>query len=390
MAKKSGNIAIIVLICLCSVLLGASLLGAFIKISGEGKTSSGISNNNVSLGGKVTALYVVKDTESIVYNDNSIYNFNELLPERIVMYGNSCGSAKYLVNSNLGINSIKYSDLAAMVTFKNEEQESLGLTVDDYLQVYFDYGYVTFVQVKTHVDIDFNVRIFCVADESIYVDVEVSLINGMLYGFDDDDMYSSTHDEVKFWVDIQTVLGNTVCKSSVGGALPWSYVQDYSSIVDTTLHSDNARFAKVVFKNVNLSPDCKLLGASLIDGQYEWVEVVNVPGTWNMDHISDLDSNKVVGDWCIRDLYSSITFTFDYNAESSELSLLIVVDSYSNYGSDIFDEVSLSDGTYCYRYQERILEFFNFAQDPGYGSGSDYGTGQGSIGWFGGDFYVEG
>ena len=388
MAKKSRNSVGWFVACLCSLLLGTSLLGALIGMSVGGKTSSDISNEAV-LGGKVESLYVVRGAESIVYNDNSIYNFNELLPEKVVMYGNSGGSAKYLINSNLGINSIKYSDLAATVTFKNEEQESLGLTVDDYIRVYFDYGYVTFVQVKTHVDIDFNVRIFYVIDESIHVDVEVSLRNGMLYGFDDNDMYTSTHDEVKFWVDIQTVLSNTVCKSSMDGVLPWSYVQDYPSMVDTTLYSDNARFTKVVFENVTLSPDCKLLGASLIDGQYEWVEVVDVSNSWNMGIIPDLSSDKVVGDWCIRDLYSSIIFTFDYNAENSELSLLIVVDSYSNYGSDIFDEVNLSDGTYCYRYQQKILEFFDFAQDPGYGSGSGYGRGQGSIGWYGGGYYVK-
>ena len=154
------------------------------------------------------------------------------------------------------------------------------------------------------------------------------------------------------------------------------------------MYSENARYSEVVLTNVTLSPDCKLLAESNINGLSELVEVINVPRSWELDDVPDWSSEKVTSSWFERNLYYTINFNFEYRAETKELALLITVDSYTSYSSDIFDEVALSDGTYIYNYQKKVLDFFDFCQSPGYGSGCAYGRGQGSIGWYGGGYYV--
>ena len=37
-------------------------------------------------------------------------------------------------------------------------------------------------------------------------------------------------------------------------------------------------------------------------------------------------------------------------------------------------------------YQKRVLDHFNFGENPGYGADTEYGGAQGSIGWYGGEY----
>lgn len=393
---RKNKFWIVLLICFCGVIAVTAPLLAVTSMSGEDKSSSGISNS-ANLSNVKTIL--VEDKEDVVYNDNSIQYYNEYLPSTIIFYGNDSGGIKYLINSNLGVNALKYSDLYATVSFSDKDvqssQESLGFTADDFIDVYFDYGYVTIVQKKLDVFTDFNVRIGYVHNKDVYVDVKVILSSSIIYGFDDNDMQSSTYDHMRFWRDVKSVVNDSLYDVD-GNLIDWSRVtilqeriKNGEAYTDNKFnfdaYTDEARYAQYTFKNVTLSPDCILTAPNNVGGTYEWVEVINVPHYYSVfDSIPDWNTDDVCSGW--YESYTGIvmSFDFEYNAERSELYLFVIIDSEYD-GLGIF-EVENVDDRYIYNYQKRVLDHFNFGENPGYGADSEYGGAQGSIGWYGGEY----
>lgn len=396
--------------CFCSVVIALTLLGAVTRVSdGDKESSSDISSNTEPSLAKVETLYAVQ-REDFVYNDNSIQDWNEELPSTIVFYGINPGGIKYLINSNLGINAINYSELAASVSFRDFDvqmsQELLSLTADDFISVYFDYGYVTIVQLRFDIRTEFDVRIYLKSNPGIYVDVRVVFADAAIYCFDDDasSMQSTTYSVTQFWRDIQGIVSEALCPVVNHSSLlvEWRSITDLKERIKAgTVYTDNltednfvaytdqAKYAELVFQNVTLSPDCVLSARNNMGGSYEWVEVINCSGTFDIyDSIPDWDSDKdCSGGW--HESYTGIViaFWFEYDVQNSELHLFITVDS--EYDQlDIWNVHTLSGDQVTYVFQERVLANLDFGQDPGYGGDSAYGGAQGSIGWFGGEYYV--
>ena len=397
------------LACFCSVVIALTLLGAGTRVSdGDKESSYDISNTELNLA-KVEALYTVH-REDVVYTDNNIQSWDEVLPSTVIFYGINPGGIKYLIDSNLGVNKINYSELAYTVSFRDynvqKEQESLGHTVNDFINIYFDYGYVTFVQLKFDVAAEFDVRIYLKASPNIYVDVRVVYTDAAVYCFDDDasSMQSSTYSVIQFWRDIQGIVSEALCPVVNHSSLlvEWRSITDLRERIkagtvytdnlsdeDFVAYTDQAKYAELIFQDFTLSPDCVLSARNNVGGSYEWVEVINCAGTYSVyDSVPDWDSDED----CSEGWYENYTgicmaFWFEYDAQNSELHLFITVDS--EYDQlDIWNAHTLSEDQVTYVFQERVLANLDFGQDPGYGGDSACGGAQGSIGWFGGEYYV--
>ena len=403
--KNKNKFWSVLLGCFCSVAIVLALLGAITWVSGvDIESSPDFPYTDETVGDvdesvKTVTSLCVESGERIVYNDNSVQNYNQKLPERIVFFGAKCGAVKYLIDTNLGIDVVKYSDLSASIEFSDyvvgREQSELGFKAGDFLDVYFDFGYVTFVALRYDLSTSFDVRISYVPDPSVFVDVEVVFWNGRIYDFDGDTMESVSRDHSAFWEDIQSALSRTVCgaASSEWDLYNWSsesrlqsrveqgsVCEDFSDSIFQGCTSE-ARYCELVMTDITLSDDCILTAPRNVGGSYdEWLEVINMP------------TILFTGDPCSVDWgesYTGIVIScyFSYIAEKSELHLFIIVDSeYDNVS--VWYPITLSDGTYRYDYQQKVLDHFNFAQSPGYGGDSAYSGAQGSIGWHGGDYYV--